>query len=45
MHIAQGSLVVNGIEVSAGDGAMITDESQLTLDIENSVDALLFELP
>lgn len=45
LHIAQGSLVVNGTEMSTGDGAMITEESLLTLDIEDSVDALLFELP
>ncbi len=45
LHIAQGELDVNGTAMSAGDGATITNESLLTLDIVDSVDALLFELP
>lgn len=45
LHIAQGQLVVNDLEMSSGDGAMITKETLLSFETTEAVDALLFELP
>jgi redox-sensitive bicupin YhaK (pirin superfamily) len=45
LHIAQGQLVVNDLEMSSGDGAMITKETLLSFETIDAVDALLFELP
>jgi len=42
LHVASGSANVNGIELGAGDGAAISDESKLTIGGQGEV--LLFDL-
>jgi redox-sensitive bicupin YhaK (pirin superfamily) len=47
VHLVSGKLDINGIEMSPGDGLMITDEQRLTFKSVNqeSLKALVFELP
>lgn len=47
VHVVKGQLMLNGNELTAGDGAKVTNESQLTFINQNnsSAKALLFELP
>ncbi|MBT0587670.1 pirin family protein [Alteromonas oceanisediminis] len=47
VHVISGSLEVNGVALSAGDGATIKDEAQLQLTkhSEHAVHALFFDLP
>ncbi|WP_290699412.1 pirin family protein [Amphritea sp.] len=45
LHIARGSIKVNGTTVQSGDGATIKKEEILSFTEPNKVEALLFELP
>ncbi len=44
LQVAQGGLSVNGIDLSAGDGAAITGESALTLHATSDTQALIFDM-
>ncbi|HSC97221.1 MAG TPA: pirin family protein [Burkholderiales bacterium] len=45
LHVARGSLKVNGIELRDGDGAKIAGESKLELGEAKRAEVLLFDLP
>ena len=45
VHIATGSAVVNGIELNAGDAVKLTDESQVTVQLQADAQVLVFDLP
>ncbi len=45
LHVANGSLEVNGVHLGAGDGATLADEPAIALEAERQTEALLFELP
>jgi len=45
VHVARGSLKVNGMDVGAGDGIRVADESMLTFGNGNQAEVLLFDLP
>lgn len=44
IHVARGSVSVNGTQLQAGDAAMLTKEDQLILDQGTSAEVLVFEL-
>lgn len=44
IHVARGSVVVNGVPFNAGDGARIRDESQLNIRAGQQAEVLLFDL-
>jgi redox-sensitive bicupin YhaK (pirin superfamily) len=44
LHVATGSVTVNGQSLQAGDGAAIVDESQIEISGSPSGEALLFDL-
>lgn len=44
IQVARGSLTVNGTELSAGDGAAISDETTLELRFTDDSEVLLFDL-
>ena len=44
VHIARGTIDVNGNNLSAGDAAKLTDESQVTLENGRAAEVLLFDL-
>ena len=45
LHVARGSVRVNGQALSGGDAAMISDEPTVTLDAATDAEVLLFDLP
>jgi len=45
LHVARGHVIVNGIDIAAGDGAAIQDESELVLRGGADSDFVLWELP
>jgi quercetin 2,3-dioxygenase len=45
LHVARGSLTLNGEHLGTSDGAAITGESVLTLVGDQDAEALLFDLP
>lgn len=45
VHVARGSLTLNGQPMSAGDGARISDETDLVLADGVDAEVLLFDLP
>lgn len=45
LHVARGIMRLNGHELREGDGAAITDESQINLETDHQAEVLLFELP
>ena len=45
VQVARGSLRVNGVAVSAGDGVKLEQESEIVLSSGQSSEALLFDLP
>lgn len=45
IQVVDGSVRVNGSELKAGDGAAISDESQLVLTAKQAAEVLLFDLP
>lgn len=45
VHVARGSMTINGMQVSAGDGIRITGETRLRFDGGKNAEALLFDLP
>lgn len=45
VHVARGSLTLNGQPVSAGDGAKVSDETDLVLANGSDAEVLLFDLP
>jgi redox-sensitive bicupin YhaK (pirin superfamily) len=44
VHLIRGSLVVNGIELSAGDALMVAQESLLQLSQGTQAEVLVFDL-
>jgi hypothetical protein len=44
VQIARGSGTLNGVELKAGDGAAVSDESALVLTAQEPLEALLFDL-
>ena len=44
VHIARGTIDVNGNNLSAGDAAKLTDESEVTLENGRAAEVLLFDL-
>ena len=44
VHVAQGTVQVNGVPLAAGDGALLEDEHQLTLQHGTGADVLVFDL-
>lgn len=45
VHVARGSVSINGETLNAGDAAMITDESLITFSSGLNAEVLLFDLP
>ena len=45
VHVARGTVTVNGVELKGGDGARIAGESKLTLSGARQAELLLFDLP
>ncbi|TBW13065.1 pirin family protein [Azotobacter chroococcum subsp. isscasi] len=45
LHVASGSLDVNGVSLKAGDGATLSGEPAITLEAGGRTEALLFDLP
>lgn len=45
VHVARGSVTVNGEILNAGDAAMIADEELITLSSGQNAEILLFDLP
>jgi quercetin 2,3-dioxygenase len=45
VHVARGSLNLNGNSMSEGDGAAISDELKLTLSASKDAEVLVFDLP
>jgi len=44
VQVARGNIQLNGTNLKAGDGAAISDETQLTFEAKNSSEVLLFDL-
>lgn len=44
IHVAKGSVVVNGVKFNAGDGARVLQESQLTFSGGKQAEVLLFDV-
>lgn len=44
LHVARGDAVLNGITLAAGDGAAVTDESDIELGTRSGGEVLLFDL-
>lgn len=44
VHVAQGTVQVNGVPLAAGDGALLEDENPLTLHHGTGADVLVFDL-
>jgi len=45
MHVARGSVVANGLPLSAGDALKITDETSLNVEQGRGAEILVFDLP
>lgn len=45
VHVARGTLEVNGARLQAGDAAKLVDEAQVTLAAGQDAEVLLFDLP
>jgi redox-sensitive bicupin YhaK (pirin superfamily) len=45
VQVARGTIALNGIALSAGDGARIENETRLRLDQGRGAEVLLFDLP
>ncbi|TCS33251.1 hypothetical protein EDC30_1173 [Paucimonas lemoignei] len=45
IHVARGSVVINGIGLQAGDGVRICEEAELAFANAQTADILLFDLP
>ena len=44
LHVARGSLIVNGQALGAGDALMFSDEAQVSLESGKSAEVLLFDM-
>ncbi|NYT67637.1 pirin family protein [Pusillimonas noertemannii] len=45
VHVARGTVSVNGVRLSAGDAATVSDEAQVVLADAQDAEVLLFDLP
>jgi redox-sensitive bicupin YhaK (pirin superfamily) len=45
VQVTRGRLALNGVELAAGDGAAVSDETNLKLEAREDADFLLFDLP
>jgi redox-sensitive bicupin YhaK (pirin superfamily) len=45
VHVARGSVAINGTPLAAGDGARIENETRITLGNADGAEVLLFDLP
>ena len=44
VHLAKGAIALNDLELLAGDGAAVEDESRLVIDARKSSDLVIFDL-
>jgi redox-sensitive bicupin YhaK (pirin superfamily) len=44
VQVVRGRVTVNGQELSAGDGAALSDVSQVELEVADTAEVLLFDL-
>ena len=44
LHVAEGQIKLNGLALSAGDGAALSDENKLILEAAGPAQVLLFDL-
>ncbi|KAG1308951.1 hypothetical protein G6F63_016446 [Rhizopus arrhizus] len=44
VHVARGSVTVNGAELSAGDAVAITDDTRVELSAGKNAEVLVFDL-
>jgi quercetin 2,3-dioxygenase len=44
LQLARGAGTLNGVQLKAGDGVAVSDESKLVLSASEPVEALLFDL-
>lgn len=44
LHVARGAVELNGVQLGAGDGAKISDESELRITAREDAEILLFDL-
>jgi redox-sensitive bicupin YhaK (pirin superfamily) len=44
IHVASGSVRLNGLALQAGDGAAVSEQSRLTLEADGPAEVLLFDL-
>jgi len=45
VHVARGTVSVNGVRLSAGDAVTVSDEAQVVLADAEDAEVLLFDLP
>ena len=45
VHVARGSVAVNGLPLAAGDAATLADEARLAVAGGNGAEVLVFDLP
>ena len=45
VHLARGSLKLNGVQLAAGDGLKVSDVSTLTVSDGRAAEVLVFDLP
>jgi len=45
VHVARGSVVLNGMPLAAGDGTRIENETRLQLKEGRNAEVLVFDLP
>jgi hypothetical protein len=45
VHVARGSLVVNGTKLTAGDALKLSDSTELTLNGGQDAEVIVFDLP
>ena len=45
LHVARGGVSVNGKALSAGDAAMLEDESEVRIEKGSQAEVLVFDLP
>ena len=45
VHVARGSVIVNGVALAAGDALKLTDETAVTLDRGKGAEVIVFDLP
>ena len=44
LHVAEGGVTLNGQSLNTSDGAAISDETRLTLEVNGPAEVMLFDL-